>query len=296
MPSFATIGSQRFELTHTLATDTYSCPVFEGVDLATQETVAVKVGQADDDLEQRQFAHEAEILQRFSHDQIPTLRAVGQASITGKSQDTITRPALVLEHGGVAMQTFMGDMGLQGASRLALKTVVKVGSELASVLQHVHDEGILHRDLKPGNVTMGKASLNKAAMLIDFGEAVPLESASSEQKSMGTPGYAAPELKRRATARSDIFSLASTLHTALTGEYPYPLGRWRRRRPPVRQFIPDRHWDEGYEEVCEVINKGQRVRSRGRHANAAEFGAELTEAYHRGTTTAAAREKRIIIS
>ena len=98
----------------------------------------------------------------------------------------------------------------------------QVGQQLLSALECAHAAGVLHRDVKPGNVLV---AADNAVKLTDFGIATYPGDPSLTQVGMvfGTPGYTAPERVRGevATPASDLWSLGATLYTAVEGRGPF---------------------------------------------------------------------------
>ncbi|HUB37598.1 MAG TPA: serine/threonine-protein kinase [Streptosporangiaceae bacterium] len=98
----------------------------------------------------------------------------------------------------------------------------ELGSSLVSALATAHAAGVLHRDVKPSNVLVGR---DGTAVLTDFGIATFAEDPSMTQAGMvvGTPGFTAPERVRGdvATAASDLWSLGATLYAAVEGRGPF---------------------------------------------------------------------------
>ncbi len=149
-----------------------------------------------------------------------------------------------------------GPLGFGDAARIA--------KEIALALQHAHDQtpAIIHRDVKPRNVRIERATLR--TVLMDFGLAKALPSRVSRQSSglpasrvppqPGTPEYMSPEQADprlgKITVCSDVYALGATLYEMLTGVPPYPLNpgagdfdieyeiRWRSYRP-IRDHRPD---------------------------------------------------------
>ena len=106
--------------------------------------------------------------------------------------------------------------------RLPVDDTIRIGGEIARALEHAHARGVVHRDLKPGNVWFTDAG---AAMLGDFGLAVALDRSrlTSEGMMIGTVVYMPPEQAtgRAVDARSDLYALGALLYEMLTGRPPF---------------------------------------------------------------------------
>jgi hypothetical protein len=119
---------------------------------------------------------------------------------------------------------------LAAAGELSDRDVVRVGLALAEALEHAHDRGVIHRDVKPQNVIVPDKprSARSAAKLTDFGVAhlagdAPLTRTGDV---VGTIAYMAPEQAagRKVDARADLYSLALVLYEALAGTNPVRAG------------------------------------------------------------------------
>jgi len=176
--------------------------------------VALKIDTrtVDDERDRRRFLREAEAAGRMSGH--PHIVHVYDAGVTGDDH-----PYLVMElcTGGTYAQR------LKERGRLPAEEVRSVGVKIADALAAAHSAGILHRDLKPGNILISRYG---EPGLADFGLAAPPDPARELSVTVEalTPAYAPPEVFRmeRPTARGDVYSLAATLYALLSGRPP----RW----------------------------------------------------------------------
>ena len=109
---------------------------------------------------------------------------------------------------------------LEAEGPLPPAEVARIGGDLLAGLKAVHDRGLVHCDVKPGNVMLGAGP----AKLIDFGIATPPHDGIGGETSIGSLRFMSPEqLHGEAlTPASDVFSLGAVLYDALTGRPPYP--------------------------------------------------------------------------
>ncbi len=157
-----------------------------------------------------------------------TGRAVQEARAAGR----LSHPAIVMihdvvGHGGqpwIVMDLVPGqslDKVIRAGGPPPVDRVAEIGLAVLDALEVAHAQGILHRDVKPGNVLLGR---DGRVMLTDFGIAAPLDGQDAgEQSFAGSPAYMAPERFREEPAgpASDLWSLGATLYTAVEGVGPF---------------------------------------------------------------------------
>ncbi|MFN9809195.1 MAG: protein kinase domain-containing protein, partial [Deltaproteobacteria bacterium] len=111
---------------------------------------------------------------------------------------------------------------------LAVEEAIGLAIELCEALSALHATGVVHRDLKPGNVRLVEGDTRRSKLL-DFGLVRGLEDSSSDELHtsaglvLGTPGYSSPEQARgeRVDERSDLFSLGALLYACVSGVPPF---------------------------------------------------------------------------
>ncbi len=111
-------------------------------------------------------------------------------------------------------------------ARLPLHIVVNYVQQIASALQYAHDEGIIHRDVKPENVLLGPGG---QLVLTDFGIAVVFDQSRTHQTVdfAGTPDYASPEqFLTRPGPASDQYALGTMAYEWLIGDVPFHAENW----------------------------------------------------------------------
>jgi hypothetical protein len=108
---------------------------------------------------------------------------------------------------------------------LSVEEAVSITRQIAGALEHAHQHGIIHRDVKPENILLHEGE----AMLADFGIALAVKEAGGPRLtetglSLGTPQYMSPEqatAEKTLDARSDVYSLGAVLYEMLAGEPPF---------------------------------------------------------------------------
>ena len=180
---------------------------------------------------------------------------------------------------------------LRRIGRLPDDKAVEVAQQLCAGLAAAHQSGVLHRDLKPGNVMLdGKGR----ARITDFGLAVALEDAVGERPA-GTPGYMAPELfdGGRLTVQSDVYALGLVLYEVFTGKRAFDapnLAELHRRQSETDPTPPSnliRNLDPAVERAilrCLARDPAQRPRTAQLVAAALPGGDPLAAALAAGET------------
>lgn len=191
--------------------------VYLAHDPNTDRRVALKVASSTDELEsdataqaRDRFLTEARAAGRLAHPGIVPVYDADVDAATGY-------PYLAMEWiDGPTLSQVIKERG-----PLPWRQAVAVAAEVAEALDHAHARGIVHRDVKPGNVMIDPSG---RARVTDFGIArIGDESRTRPGEVLGTPNYMSPEQLRgeKVDGRSDLFSLGSVLYQALTGRPPF---------------------------------------------------------------------------
>jgi serine/threonine-protein kinase len=157
------------------------------------------------------FQREIEILTRLRHPRIvPVL----------DSRDAGGRLYYVMPY--ISGQSLREKLVREGS--LPLTEVMRIASDIATAVDHAHENGVLHRDIKPANVLLEGGR----ALMCDFGVARAIEVAGSESFSsgglvVGTPAYMSPEQATggEVDQRSDVYAFGCVLYEVLAGEPPF---------------------------------------------------------------------------
>jgi eukaryotic-like serine/threonine-protein kinase len=189
--------------------------VWQARDEQLDRRVAVKLLHPHllpDDASRRRLVAEAHAAAALSHPGIATVY-----DVSGEADE----PTLVMELvDGEPLSTL-----LEREGRLEPERAARLAAEIAEALYHAHQQGIVHRDVKPANVMLEAGS--GRARLIDFGIAHSLERAAQSLTqtgtTLGTPRYMAPEQLAGETLgpRTDLWGLGATLYQALSGRAPF---------------------------------------------------------------------------
>lgn len=189
--------------------------VWSGVDERNDRPVAVKVMHphtADEAVFAQRFRDEARYAASLTHPNIVDVFDSGE-------QDGLAYLVMELVPGGTVAQLIESG-GALGADRV--RAIVR---QVAAALGVAHREGLVHRDVKPSNILLGRGG---EAKLADFGIVHAVDAAGLTRPGdlMGSPHYVSPELAAGgpATPASDLYSLGAVTHEMLTGIKPFDRG------------------------------------------------------------------------
>ncbi|HEY0452349.1 serine/threonine-protein kinase [Actinophytocola sp.] len=241
--------------------------VYRARQVTIDREVAIKVDTRVilDDRDQRRFLREVRAAGRLSGH--PHVVEIYDAGVLPDA-----RPYLVMElcPGG----------SLAERERMSPREVAEIGQKLADALAAAHDLGVLHRDIKPGNILVKRYG---TVGLADFGLAALVEAGRDSSVTLAalTPAYAAPEAfhLHPPTVQSDVYALTATLYTLLAGYPP--------RFPATGDLsVPEivRRHDGPIDEIPGIAPEFMRILRRGlakdpahRYQEAAALRADLSQ-------------------
>lgn len=180
-----------------------------------------------------------------------------------------------------------------------IKKVDKIVRSIASGLDYAHRKGVIHRDIKPGNILIHEGH----TLLADFGmvKMVAGDSNLTGTSIVGTPSYMAPEQGQGLDVDHavDVYALGAMTYEMLTGQRPFNgstpmqmiLAHINDEVPDVRDLRPDLS-----EDVANVIQRSLAKKPENRYQSAGEFSEAFTSAYRNNEDTMADPQNRIVAS
>jgi serine/threonine protein kinase len=252
--------------------------VLEAFDSRLQRNVALKVLDpevAHDETARQRFCREARAAASITHENVVAVHQVEHAS-EGEL------PYLVMQL--IAGETL--EQRLLREKRLPMKEVVRIALQIAQGLAAAHAQGLIHRDIKPGNILLEPP--HDRVKLTDFGLARIADDVKLTRTGFvtGTPLYMAPEqaLGEPGDARSDLFSLGAVLYEMCAGQPPFQgnsaLAILKQitdiRHRPLRELNP-----EVPERFAEMVDELLAKKPQDRYQSAADLAEVLDYAWAR---------------
>ena len=252
--------------------------VRKGTDVRLGRTVAIKrlrTDLASDATFQARFRREAQSAASLNNTRIVSVYDTGEEPSTDGSN--VAQPYIVMEY--VAGRT-LRDI-LREGRKILPERALEITSQVLEALDYSHRAGIIHRDIKPGNVMLTPAGDVK---VMDFGIARAVSDASSTMTQtaavVGTAQYLSPEQARgeNVDSRSDVYSTGCLLYELLTGRPPFvgdsPVSvayqHVREQAPP-----PSSHDEELTPEIDAIVMKSLAKNVGDRYPSAAAMRADI---------------------
>lgn len=270
-PRIGAVLQGRYKVTKLLGTGGMG-KVYQGERIGLGRPVAIKFLHsmfAREPAAVKRFEREAKAMSRLSH---PNCISVIDVGVEGT-------PYIVMDHVSGRSLCDVLDDGL-----LRLRRVLEITRQILAGLAHAHSQGIVHRDIKPGNIMLTEVEgTEDHVSILDFGlakfrDAVLMQDITASAMLVGTPGYMSPEQTdgEEAGIGSDLYAVGIILFEMLTDRKPYeadnPLSVLRMHRdakiPSVRARAPDRKIPRALESV---VNKALAKDLDDRYTSAAQF-------------------------
>ena len=267
--------------------------VHVATDTRLGRTVAVKIMRADfatDSIFLERFRREAHSVAQMNNPNIVNIYDSGEETVTTETGEIEHLPYLVMEY--VKGQTLRDILKVNGA--LSQRDAEQVMMGVLNALEYSHRMGIIHRDIKPGNIMISEQGVVK---VMDFGIARAIDDSAAtmtqSQGVVGTAQYLSPEQARGESVdmRSDLYSAGCVLYEMLTGRPPFTgdsavaiaYQHVSEVATPPSTIVPGlpKMWDS-------ICAKAMAKDRQNRYATASEFKNDLLTFMNGGVPMAAA--------
>lgn len=275
--------------------------VYEAIEKGSNRKIALKVLMLDEDRASEimeRFQREAQSLGRLeSHPNIVTIYRYGEV-------EGIHYIAMQLVE-GISLAEYYSDLKNKGKF-MEFGELLHIAKQVVNALDYAHERGVIHRDIKPGNIMLEEDAKTgqKRAILMDFGLVMQLDTQTTAGVptlglAFGTPRYIAPEQaisSQQASPQSDIYALGVVIFELLAGRPPFDdsdtpmsvaLSHINKKPPSPRDFraeVPER--------VARVILKALEKDPKDRYQTAYDFYNALEDAFQRANDSVPTAERR----
>lgn len=263
-----------------------------GTDTRLGRTVAIKIMRSDlaeDNIFLTRFRREARAVAQLNNPNIVSIYDSGEEQLEDAAGNTVQVPYIVMEY--IKGQTLRDIIQVNGS--LSPQDAEQVMIGVLNALDYSHRMGIIHRDIKPGNIMISDQGTVK---VMDFGIARAMDDSSAtmtqNQGVVGTAQYLSPEQARgeQVGAKSDLYSAGCVLYEMLTGKPPFTgdsavaiaYQHVSETATPISTLVPglDKRWDS-------IVAKAMAKDTENRYADAAAFRQDIVTLAHGGMPIAA---------
>lgn len=298
LPQVGEVFDEKYEVLSVLGSGGLGS-VYKARQLEVERIVALKIIHwqfaADEEFRAR-FLREAQLLGRLSHINIVVIYHLGI------SLDGFPYIAMELVR-GKSIRTAMNERG-----RFPVLQTLRITRDTARALAYVHEQGVIHRDIKPDNILLTDEAAPDSVKIIDFGLAsacAPTEQALTKTgQLLGTADYMSPEqcAGKKIDARSDVYSLTVCLYEMLTEHKPFEADsavgimykHINQTAPRLNPTLLDRY----HSVLDEIVQKGMNKDPEQRFVSMNDFAEVLCEAMGiiENVPAASRRRKPVLMS